>query len=76
MPLVPFSEFQEGFDEGVHRAGLEFLNQNPELVNKIRFDLGGHSLTWRLDGLSHRTLYVPEQRELYAKMGDRMGVIV
>lgn len=65
-PLYVFSDFEREFDEDSHEANLDYFNQHPELIERIRNELGGGEIRWRLDTLMHRLLFVPETRKKYA----------
>jgi hypothetical protein len=65
-PLYVFNDFEEDFDEESHRASLGFFNAHPALLKKIKKDIKGRPLRWRLDNLSYRFVFVPEEREDYA----------
>jgi len=67
-PLCVFEDFEEKCGETSHRASLEYLNNHPKLIKRIQTDLGGKAIRWRLDYISHRLLFVPEQREEYASL--------
>ncbi|MCJ7806889.1 MAG: hypothetical protein MUP57_05010 [Clostridia bacterium] len=67
-PLYIFGDYEEGFDSTSHKANLEYLNSHPGLIKKIRADLKGASLRWRLKRLQHRLLFVPEKRKEFAAL--------
>ena len=67
-PFSIFSDFENSFDKDLHKANLEYFNQHPELVIKIKADLNDQSVQWRLKNISQRLLYVPETREEYAAL--------
>jgi hypothetical protein len=62
-PFVALTTFKDAYDESVHNAGVEYFNANPELVKRIRDDLGSQEVRWRLEEISHRLVYAPEVRE-------------
>ncbi len=66
--MFPLENFQTGFNEAVHAANMEYLKTNTDLFDKIRADIGRLPLSWRLESLSHRLLYAPEQRERYVAL--------
>jgi hypothetical protein len=68
QPLVAFSDFQEQFDTECHRASLGYFNQNPQMLEKIKTDLGSPELKWKLDSLEKRLVFVPEDRKDYAAL--------
>lgn len=65
-PLYVFSDFENDFDEDCHGANLEYFSDRPDLVRRIRKDLGDGEIRWRLDALKGRLLFVPEIRKAYA----------
>jgi hypothetical protein len=70
-PLYPFAEFQPDFDEQNHRANLSYFKNNPELISKIKTDLNGGHLRWKLEEQKHRFLFVPEKRDKYERLYER-----
>ena len=68
QPLVVFSDFEEQFDTECHRASLGYFNENPQMIEKIKADLDGPKLKWKLDSLEKRLVFVPEDREDYAAL--------
>ncbi|UCD78485.1 MAG: hypothetical protein JSW26_24235 [Desulfobacterales bacterium] len=67
-PVYPFNDFVKRFDQSGHKTTLAYFNKRSDLINKIRKDLGGKDLQWRLDDFEQRLLYVPEIREEYAAL--------
>jgi hypothetical protein len=67
-PLYILDDFQDALDEPSHQASIEYMNNQPALLRKIRRDLGGGELRWELDHLSQRVLYVPERRAEYVRL--------
>jgi len=65
-PFFAFNDFERSFDQNLHKANIEFFNQHPDLVKKIRADLDEEPIRWRLKNISQRLLYVPETNEEYA----------
>jgi len=65
-PLYVFNDFENEFDEDSHKANLEYVNDHPDLIMRIKEDLGGGEIRWRLDTSMHRLLFVPEVRKEYA----------
>jgi hypothetical protein len=61
-----FNDFENSFDQDLHKANVEFFNQHPDFIKKIQEDLDGQSIQWRLKNISHRILYIPETRKEYA----------
>jgi hypothetical protein len=70
-PRYVLLDFEEYFDVGSHQANLQYLNTHPDLLGKIRKDLGGETIRWRLDSFEQRLLFVPELREEYAALYQR-----
>lgn len=67
-PLYVFSDFEREFDHDSHQANLDYFNKHPELIKRIRQELGGKEIRWRLDNLMQRLLFVPETRREYATL--------
>jgi len=67
-PLYVFNDFAREFDHDSHEASLDYFNQHPELIRRIKKELGGREIKWRLDSLMHRLLFVPETRKEYAAL--------
>lgn len=65
-PLCVFSDFENYFDEDCHGANLGYFSDQPDLMRRIRKDLGDGEIRWRLGALKGRLLFVPEIREAYA----------
>lgn len=70
-PFLAFNNFEKSFDKDLHQTNIDFFNQHPQLVNKIKTDLDNQPIRWRLENISHRLLYVPETREPYAAIFER-----
>jgi len=68
LPLYLFQDFENDFDEEVHRAALDHFNNHPDLIQGIKTDLDEKSLRWRLANLEYRVLFVPEKRTEYAAL--------
>jgi hypothetical protein len=68
QPLHVFRDFENELDEESHRAALDQLNRYPDLIQRIKNDLGGKSLRWRLADFEYRLLFVPEKRPEYAAL--------
>ncbi len=66
-PLFPFAEFNPAFDKQTHRANLSYFKNNPEIISKIKKDLNGGRITWRLEEQKQRLLFVPESRDSYQR---------
>lgn len=67
-PVYPFNDFVKRFDQASHKSTLAYLNNRKDLIKKIRADLGGNHLQWKLEDFEQRLLYVPETREDYAAL--------
>jgi len=65
-PLYPFSDYEKGFDPKFQKDNIRYFNSHPALIQRIRKNLEGPSIKWRLAGLSQRLLFVPEKRKEYA----------
>jgi hypothetical protein len=70
-PFLAFNNFETSFDKNLHKTNLDFFNQHPQLVKKIKTDLDNEPIRWRLENISHRLLYVPETRKTYAEIFER-----
>jgi hypothetical protein len=67
-PLFAFNAFEDRFDPAGHRMFLRYFNEHPNLVQKIKSDLGAARLKWKLGSLEKRLLFVPENRSEYADL--------
>ena len=67
-PVYAFNEFEEKFDREGHRNFLEYFNSNHGLVKKIKSELGGSRLRWKLRRFEKRLVFVPENRKEYAEL--------
>lgn len=63
-----FTSFTEEYERTAHLASIEYLNSHPELIEKIRRDLGSEEIHWNLRQLSHRLLYAPTLGEQTARL--------
>ena len=70
-PFFALNDFEKSFDQDLHKASIEFFNQNPDVVKKIQADLDDQPIRWRLKDISHRLMYVPETRKEYATIFER-----
>lgn len=61
--FIAFTDYEKKYEKTVHQLSLEYFNANPDLIQRIRTDLGGREVHWRLEELSHRLVYSPEIRE-------------
>lgn len=62
LPRYAFGDFENSFDPKIHATNLEYLTTHPELLERIRSNLGAREFRWRLKSLSHRLLYATETR--------------
>ncbi len=67
-PLYAFNDFEEKFDRECHEASLDYLNQNSNIVEKIKSDLNSDKLKWKMLSLKRRLVFVPESRKEYAEL--------
>jgi hypothetical protein len=67
-PVYPFNDFVNRFDPESHRTTLANLSKRKELIKKIKSDLGGKDVQWKLEEFEQRLLYVPETRDEYAAL--------
>jgi hypothetical protein len=64
--FIAYTEFETNYNKADHSASLEYLKSQPNLIERIRNDLGSEEIHWQLEALSCRLLYVPENREKVA----------
>jgi hypothetical protein len=67
-PLFPFDDFQVEMDMESHLANVAFFQKHQELIERIRHDLSGEDIHYRLERMERRLLFVPETRQLYATL--------
>jgi hypothetical protein len=67
-PVYAFNDFVKGIDPESHKNTVAYLNKRKELIRKVRTDLGGKDVQWKLEDSEQRLLYVPETREEYAAL--------
>ena len=67
-PVYAFNDFVKRFDQAGYNATLAYFNNHNDLIKKIRKDLGGKRLQWKLEDFEQRLLYVPETRPEYATL--------
>jgi hypothetical protein len=67
-PLFVFKESNGGPDPDIGKASIEYFESHPALLKKIKADLTCETPTWRLDTVSHRLLFVPEQMKEHARL--------
>lgn len=68
QPLYAFNDFEEEFDTDSYQATRQYFKEHPGLVQRIKAQLGGGTLRWKLRNLRHRLLFVPENRTEYADL--------
>lgn len=66
-PRYAVNQFKSAFNTQIHASNMEYLQGNPDLLERIRHDLGEQELTCKLKGFSQRLLYAPEIRPDYAR---------
>jgi hypothetical protein len=67
-PLFPFDDFQEQMDIESHADNVAFFQEHVDLLERIRHDLPGGDIEYKLAGMEQRLLFVPETRQLYATL--------
>jgi hypothetical protein len=67
-PLFPFNDFVSDPDKASHQEYVEYINSQPGLLLDIQSRLGHKKIQWKLGNLSHRLLFVPENRKPYASL--------
>lgn len=67
-PLYAFNDYQENFDPECHEASLDYLKNNPALIQQIKSDLDSTRLKWEMVKSQKRVVYVPEFRTEYADL--------
>ncbi len=80
-PLVPFSAGIDGVDRNLNRENIAQINQDRNLLDRIRARLESERLEWRLSNASKRRMVVPEERSEYAALfegycNDVVGYVV
>jgi hypothetical protein len=68
---LAFNNFKNSFDKNLNKTNIDFFNQHPRLVKKIKKDLDNKPIQWHLEKISHRLLYAPETRKTYAKIFEK-----
>jgi hypothetical protein len=61
--FIAFTDFAKDPEYTDRGASLDYLSARPDLIERIRGDLGSREIRWQLEDLSSRLLYVPENRE-------------
>ncbi|MFZ7126877.1 MAG: hypothetical protein ACOWWM_12055 [Desulfobacterales bacterium] len=67
-PLVEFMHGESGVDRAMNRENVAYLNQNQELMDRIRSGLNSSELKWQLSNATRRRMVVPEARSEYAAL--------
>jgi hypothetical protein len=65
-PMYAFDDFEKELDVSVHQLNLDYLNEHPDLLDKIRLALNTEEFDWKLENYKRRLLFVPEFRKEYA----------
>jgi hypothetical protein len=68
LTFIPFTEFLPDRERTDHATCVDYLQSRPDLIQRIRDDLGCEEVTWQLDDMSYRLLYIPEPREEVAEL--------
>jgi hypothetical protein len=68
QPLYTFNDFDAEFDKASHRASRQYFKDHPGLIARIKNELNGGRLRWKLRNLKHRLVFVPENRTEYATL--------
>jgi hypothetical protein len=68
LQFIPFTEFLPDRERTDHGTCVDYLQSQPDLIQRIRDDLGCEEVNWQLDAMSYRLLYVPEPREEVAEL--------
>ncbi len=67
-PVFAFNKFEDTIDPSVVKDSLQYFNDRRDLIRKIRTDLGGGSVRWKLENFKQRLVFVPEMRNEYARL--------
>jgi len=67
-PVYVFNDFEETIDKASINHTKQYFSKRKDLIGKIKKDLGGGSLRWRLDNFKQRLVFVPETRDEYAAL--------
>ena len=68
QPVYAFNDFEETIDKAGVDDTKQYFNERKDLIRKIKKDLGGGSLRWKLDNFKQRLVFVPETRDEYAAL--------
>ncbi len=64
LPFIPLTDYKNDCENSVYQAGIDYFNSQPDLISRIRSDLGGGEMRWELSDVSHRLVYLPEDRAI------------
>ena len=67
-PVYVFNDFEETIDKTSIKDTKQYFSKRKDLIGKIKKDLGGGSLRWKLDNFKQRLVFVPETRDEYAAL--------
>jgi hypothetical protein len=67
-PLIVFKELKGDLDPDFQRASIEYFENHPALLKRIKTDLACETPGWRLDTASQKLLFVPEQKDERARL--------
>ena len=67
-PVYVFNDFEETIDKASISHTKQYFSSRKDLIGKIKKDLGGGSLRWKLDTFKQRLVFVPETRDEYAAL--------
>jgi hypothetical protein len=67
-PVYVFNDFEETIDKASIKDTKQYFSDRKDLIGKIKRDLGGGSLRWKLDNFKQRLVFVPETRDEYAAL--------
>ena len=67
-PLYPLNVFEKKLDTAVHQSNLSYIEDHPDLLDRIRRALDATELQWNLENFRRRLVFVPETREEYASL--------
>jgi hypothetical protein len=68
QPVYAFNDFEESIDKTGINDTKQYFSERKDLIKKIKKDLGGGSLRWKLDSFKQRLVFVPETRDEYAAL--------
>ena len=67
-PVYVFNDFEETIDKTGIKDTKQYFSDRTDLIGKIKRDLGGGSLRWKLENFKQRLVFVPETRDQYAAL--------